>query len=72
MSATYFARVNDENIVVSVQVVSQQFINENPELYPGLWVETFIDTPGKTYAGIGYIYNSQKNDFTMPEHIQLA
>jgi hypothetical protein len=38
----------------------------NPHRYPGTWVETFFDTPGKTYAGIGFTYNEEDEDFTPP------
>ena len=67
MSETYFAKVNAENVVVAVQVVTQQFIDEHPEIYTGTWVETFIDVPGKTYAGIGYIYDPTTNNFVAPQ-----
>ena len=39
---------------------------ENPDRYPGTWVETFYDTPGKTYAGIGYLFNAELNEFVAP------
>jgi hypothetical protein len=35
----------------------------NPERYSGIWVETFFDTAGKTYAGVGYIYSFDTQDF---------
>jgi hypothetical protein len=66
MSAQYFAEINDKNVVIAVAVVTTEFMAENPDRYPGRWVETFFDTPGKTYAGIGYIYNPVTNDFTPP------
>jgi hypothetical protein len=66
MSDQYFAQVGTDNIVIAVHVVSQEFINENPERYEGLWVETYKDAPNKTYAGVGYIYDPQTNDFNLP------
>ena len=66
MSETYFAHVNEENLVISVHAVTQEFIDANPERYLGLWVETFIDTPGKTYAGFGYLYDPIAQDFSNP------
>ena len=66
MTATYFAQLNDENIVVAVHVVTAQFMEDNPERYPGVWVETFLDIPGKTYAGLGYTYDPLTQDFTAP------
>lgn len=65
MPTTFFAQITD-NIVTDVRVVTQQFIDENPERYPGTWVETFYDLPNKTYAGIGYTYNPITNDFIAP------
>jgi hypothetical protein len=32
----------------------------------GTWVETFFDTAGKTYAGIGYTYDEATQDFVAP------
>ena len=53
MSAQYFAQIDSNNIVTNVHVVTQEFLEANPERYEGVWVETFFDTEGKTYAGIG-------------------
>lgn len=64
--AQYFARINDDNIVIHVAVVTTQFMEENPDRYPGTWVETFIGVPGKTYAGVGYTYDPATQDFTEP------
>lgn len=61
----YFAQVTD-GVVTHVAVVSSSFIAANPDRYPGTWVETFFDTEGKTYAGIGYIYDQATQDFTAP------
>ena len=66
MSQQFFAQLNDDNIVISVHVVSAEFIAENPERYTGVWVETFFDTAGKTYAGIGFTYDEATEDFVAP------
>ena len=63
MSAQYFAQVTD-GIVTRVAVVSAEFMSANPERYEGEWIETFFDTAGKTYAGIGYSWNG--TDFVAP------
>ncbi len=63
---TYFAQINDDNIVVDVHVVTAEFMAENPERYLGVWVETFYDDPNKTYAGVGYTYDFDTQDFTAP------
>jgi hypothetical protein len=63
MSATYFAQVTD-GVVTDVRVVSAEYMAENPDRYPGTWVETFIGVAGKTYAGVGYTWNG--TDFVAP------
>jgi len=60
----YFAQLNDDNIVINVAVVTRLFMEENPERYPGTWIETFVNLPNKTYAGIGYTWNG--TDFVPP------
>ncbi len=66
MSAQYFAQINENNIVINVAVVTSEFMAENPDRYPGTWIETFIDDPNKTYAGIGFTYNETTKDFEPP------
>ncbi len=65
MSAQYFAKLNDNNVVVHVAVVTADFMAANPERYPGTWVETFIDD-SHVYAGVGYTYNEETEDFEAP------
>lgn len=67
MSAQYFAQINDDKIVIDVAVVTAEFMEANPERYPGTWIETFLDVPGKTYAGVGYTYNPDTDDFVEPQ-----
>lgn len=62
----YFAQLDDDNIVIDVHVVTSEFMAENPDRYPGRWVETFFDVEGKTYAGIGFKYDARKKDFIAP------
>jgi len=63
---TYFAQLDDNKRVLAVHAVTQEFIDENPERYSGVWVETFADVEGKTYAGIGFTYDPVTQDFTAP------
>ena len=63
---TYFAEIVN-NIVVDVHVVTREYMDANPQRYSGTWVETFIDVPGKTYAGLGYISDPVTQDFSEPE-----
>jgi len=62
----YFAQIDDNNICLQVAVVTRLFLEENPERYPGTWVETFVDLPNKTYAAPGYIYDPVAKDFSPP------
>lgn len=66
MSAQYFAQLDDNNVVTHVAVVQKDFLDANPDRYPGTWVETFFDTEGKVYAGIGFIYDDATQDFSPP------
>lgn len=62
----YFAQIDDNNIVLQVAVVTRLFLEENPERYPGTWVETFANSTQKTYAGVGYTYDAKTKDFIAP------
>jgi hypothetical protein len=66
MSRQFFAQLNDDDVVIDVHCVTQEFLETNLERYPGVWVETFFDTDGKTYAGIGFTYDYDTQDFTPP------
>jgi hypothetical protein len=65
---TYFAQIDTDNVCLQVHVVTQEFIDANPERYPGVWVETFYNNANKTYAGEGYIYNAKTKDFIAPPY----
>ena len=66
MSAQFFAQIDDNNVVTHIAVVQQEFLEANPQRYTGRWVETFFDTAGKTYAGIGFIYDEATQNFVAP------
>lgn len=66
----YFAQVTD-GIVTAVHCVTSEFMAENPERYEGLWIETFVNLPNKTYAGIGYLYDAETNDFKTPTPTEI-
>jgi len=70
MEAQYFAQIDNNNVVTKVAVVQREFLEANPERYTGVWVETFFDTAGKTYAGIGFIYDEATQDFVAPPVIE--
>jgi len=65
MNAQYFAQIDENNICTYVAVVTKEFLEANPERYTGRWVETFIDDT-HTYAGVGFIYNEETQDFELP------
>lgn len=66
MLEQYFAQIDENNLVTWVSVVTSEFMAQNLERYPGRWIETFYNTPGHTYAGIGYKWNESTNDFEVP------
>ena len=65
----YFAEIDNNDLVICIHVVTQEFLDENPERYAGMYVETFVDVPGKTYAGVGYTYDRANDDFIPPAYI---
>ncbi len=70
-SHSYFAQTDENNIVLAVHVVTPEFMAENPERYPGTWVRTYFDLPNKTYAGVGYIYLPDADDFIAPPNPEI-
>lgn len=66
MSAQYFAQLDENNVVTHIAVVTREFLEANPDRYLGRWVETFFDTAGKTYAGVGFTYDEATEDFIPP------
>jgi hypothetical protein len=66
MERQFFAQINDNNVVTDVHCVTQEFLEANPDRYPGVWVETFFNTANKTYAGVGMIYNEATQNFIAP------
>ena len=61
MNFTYFAQLDENNIVTQVIVADQSFVDS----IGGTWAETFMDSD-KKYAGIGDIYDAATNTFTAP------
>jgi hypothetical protein len=70
MNRQYFAQLDADNVVTTVHVVTAEFMAANPERYPGVWVETFFNTDGKIYAGVGYTYDYDTQDFIPPPPIE--
>ena len=62
--ATYFAQIDDANIVTQVIVADQSFVDS----IGGKWIETFMEGGSrKNYAGIGYTYDEAKDAFIAPQ-----
>ena len=65
----YFAQIVDD-LVTEVIVVNDD-INDGAQfahdLFGGVWVETYINTAGKNYAGIGYFYDATNQNFIAPQ-----
>ena len=66
MERQYFAQIDENNVVTHIAVVQREFLEANPQRYTGRWVETFFDTEGKQYAGVGMIYDEVSQDFVAP------
>ena len=70
MERQFFAQLDENNIVINVAVVTKEFLENNPDRYPGVWVETFYDRQDKTYAENGFSYDYNKKDFVPPPPIE--
>lgn len=58
--STYFARIDENNIVQEVIVADQAFVNTKS----GTWIQTDISgISPKNYASIGSIWDSGRNAF---------
>lgn len=61
--AGYFAELNN-GIVKRVIVAETKEWCE--QALGGTWVQTYYDTPGKNYAGIGFTYHPDVDNFSSP------
>jgi len=62
MNFTYFAELNENNIVTRVLVADQSFVDS----IGGTWVETFME-PTKRGAAIGFTYDAIRDAFIPPK-----
>lgn len=60
----YCAELDEQNIVVRVIVADS--LDWCTTHLGGTWVETFIDKPGHTYAGMGWEYLAEHANFRIP------
>lgn len=74
---SHFAEIDQDNIVVRVIVAEQDFINSGAVGDPRQWIQTSYNTQGgqhllggaalrKNYAGLGFVYDYQRNAFIPP------
>lgn len=74
----HFAQINENNIVTQVLVIEQDVIDTGMFGEPSSFVQTSYNTYGgvhrlggtplrKNYAGIGYIYDSERDAFYQPQ-----
>jgi len=62
-SYTYIAELDSENNVVrGIVCDSVEWAAAN---LGGRWVPTWMDVPGKTYAGVGFEYLPESDDFRL-------
>lgn len=62
----HFAEINPETSeVLRVKIAESKIWCEYH--LSGTWVETHKNTPGYKYAGRGYIYNKDKDNFHIPQ-----
>ena len=73
----HYAKVRDEK-VVQVIVAEENFFNTFVDTSPGEWIQTSYNTRGgvhelggtplrKNYAGVGYIYDRERDAFYAPQ-----
>lgn len=64
MNPTYFAQIDNNNLVINVIVADQSFVSS----LPGTWIQTDINGISPlNYAGIGYTWNPGLNGFIAPQ-----
>ena len=64
----YYAKVNN-GIVEKVIVADASYFTNFVDSTPGTWIET-SDTIRKNYAGVGYIYDEDRDAFIAPKPYQ--
>jgi len=62
----YFAEINPQTNEVLRLVIAKSKLWCEYEL-DGTWVKTYKNTEGKNYAGKGYIYHSDRDNFSSPQ-----
>ena len=65
MTTGYFAQVTD-GVVTDVRRVTQERIDQNPDLYPGMWVEV---PDMEQYPAIGWMWTADGGFVPPPEEV---
>lgn len=75
---SHFAQIDENNRVVRVLVIEQDVVDSGLFGNPASWIQTSYNTYGgvhsqggtplrKNYAGIGYVYDSIRDAFYLPQ-----
>ena len=59
--AGYFAELQNNIVKRVVSATDKEWCEQN---LGGEWVQTYYSTPGKNYAGIGYTYHPEVDNFS--------
>lgn len=62
---SYYAHI-EKNIVVAVEVVTDEFFNANPQRYKGLWLKVGEGSK-RPYCGMGDVYLLDKDKIVRPQ-----
>ena len=60
-SQKYFAEIKNDTVQRVIVIISAEYAHQ---LLGGIWVETFINDSTKNYAGKGYVYHPDKQNFS--------
>ena len=64
----HYAKIDENNIVIQVNVVDEKFFETNPDRYTGRWIKTsYNNNIRKNFAGIGYTYDPERDAFIAPK-----
>ena len=61
----HYAELNETNTVLRVIVCDSKEWCETS--LGGTWVRTYYSTPDKNYAGVGWTFHSEKENFSAPQ-----
>lgn len=61
--AGYFAELENNVVKRVISATDKEWCEQN---LGGEWVQTYYSTPGKNYAGIGYTYHPETENFSAP------